>query len=220
MSPVCMMSPSESANVRAPGAARRLNSDSRAMYSMSMNSGSVKPHRLTKLTMSVSDTVRLSVRYVAPIACCSYIRPSPIMASSSARRSSATCRSAACSRPRRHPNDTRFPSVADVHHSDSLEGPVILIEPSENSLIGVLLVQPGSSHAHEDQIPGIGALDLPDHLLLHPRRERLDFHEWVGVDVPGRRTPARVEVDLRLGADDGDAVSRRGVLADISRDLA
>jgi len=66
-----MMSPSESANVRAPGAARRLKMDSRAMYSMSMKSGSVKPHKLTKLTMSVSDTVRLSVRYVAPIACCS-----------------------------------------------------------------------------------------------------------------------------------------------------
>jgi len=66
-----MMSPSEKANVRAPGAARRLKRDSRAMYSMSMKSGSVKPHKLTKLTMSVSDTVRLSVRYVAPIACCS-----------------------------------------------------------------------------------------------------------------------------------------------------
>ena len=86
MSPVCMMSPSESANVRAPGAARRLNTDSRATYSMSMKSGSVKPHRLTKLTMSVSDTVRPSVRNVAPISCCSKCRPSPIMTSSPVRR--------------------------------------------------------------------------------------------------------------------------------------
>src|SRR5262245_57968013 len=40
------------------GAARRLKSDSRATYSISVNSGSMKPQRLTKLTMSVSDTVR------------------------------------------------------------------------------------------------------------------------------------------------------------------
>ena len=62
MRPVCMMSPSDSENVSAPGAARRLKTDSRFTYSMSMKSGSTKPQRLTKLTMSVSDTVRASVR--------------------------------------------------------------------------------------------------------------------------------------------------------------
>src|SRR5215468_435385 len=79
ISPVCMIRPSERANVSAPGAARRLNTDSRATYSMSMKSGSVKPHRLTKETMSVSDTVRPSVRKTAPISCCSKCRPSLIM---------------------------------------------------------------------------------------------------------------------------------------------
>ena len=62
MRPVCITRPSDRANVSAPGAARRLKTDSRLTYSMSMNSGSVKPHWLTKLTMSVSDTVRASVR--------------------------------------------------------------------------------------------------------------------------------------------------------------
>ena len=75
MSPVCMISPSERAKVRAPGAARRLNTDSRATYSMSMKRGSVKPHKLTKVTMSVSDTVRLSVRKLAPTSCCSKVKP-------------------------------------------------------------------------------------------------------------------------------------------------
>src|SRR5438105_13009014 len=60
ISPVCMMSPSDSENVSAPGAARRLKTDSRLTYSISMKSGSTKPQRLTKLTMSVSDTVRAS----------------------------------------------------------------------------------------------------------------------------------------------------------------
>src|SRR5207249_1314349 len=62
MSPVCMISPAERAKVSAPGAARRANTDSRLTYSMSMKSGSTKPQRLTKLTMSVSETVRASVR--------------------------------------------------------------------------------------------------------------------------------------------------------------
>src|SRR5581483_1715070 len=58
MRPVCMMSPSESAKVMAPGAARRLNTDSLATYSMSMKSGSLKPHRFTNAQMSASETVR------------------------------------------------------------------------------------------------------------------------------------------------------------------
>src|SRR5262249_50477398 len=43
------------------------------------------PPRFTKFTMSVSDTVRPSVRYVAPIACASKFSPSPIMSSSTRR---------------------------------------------------------------------------------------------------------------------------------------
>ena len=61
MSPVCMTRPSLSENVSAPGAARRPNTDSRLTYSMSRNSGSVKPHWLTKFMLSVSDTVPASV---------------------------------------------------------------------------------------------------------------------------------------------------------------
>src|SRR5688500_3320554 len=76
MRPVCMTRPSESANVRAPGAARRPKTDSFLTYSMSMNSGSLKPQRFTKVTMSVSDTVRPSVWYFAPILCCSKFTPS------------------------------------------------------------------------------------------------------------------------------------------------
>src|SRR4030095_7297341 len=76
MSPVCMIRPSLRAKVSAPGAARRPKTDSRLTYSMSMNSGSVKPHRFTKLTMSVSDTVRASVRGTSPILCCSKVAPS------------------------------------------------------------------------------------------------------------------------------------------------
>src|SRR6266436_3031011 len=87
MRPVCMMSPSESEKVSAPGAARRLNTDARATNSMSMNSGSVKPPRFTKLTMSVSDTVRPSVRYVAPTACASKFSPSPSISRGPPRRS-------------------------------------------------------------------------------------------------------------------------------------
>src|SRR6266571_7618193 len=75
MRPVCMMSPSASAKVRAPGAARRPKTDAFFTYSMSMKSGSVKPQRLTKVTMSVSDTVRARVWYLAPIACSSKVAP-------------------------------------------------------------------------------------------------------------------------------------------------
>jgi len=75
MTPVCMIRPSESAHVMAPGAARRVKTDSRATYSMSMKSGSLKPQRLTNVTMSVSDTVRPSVRNVAPTSCCSKFKP-------------------------------------------------------------------------------------------------------------------------------------------------
>ncbi len=47
MSPVCMMSPSDSEKVKAPGDGRPLNTDSRATYSMSRNRGSLNPQRLT-----------------------------------------------------------------------------------------------------------------------------------------------------------------------------
>src|SRR5262249_35650737 len=67
MSPVCMIRPSDRQNVKAPGAGRPLNTDSRATNSMSMNSGSLKPHRVTKAEMSASPTVRPSVSYRAPI---------------------------------------------------------------------------------------------------------------------------------------------------------
>ncbi len=59
--PVCMIRPSEMQKVKAPGVTRPLNTDSLATYSMSMNSGSLKPQRLTKPQMSASDTVRPSV---------------------------------------------------------------------------------------------------------------------------------------------------------------
>src|SRR5207244_4976699 len=39
------------------------------------------------------------------------------------------------------------------------------------------------------------------------------------VDVAGRRSTGRVEVDLRLGPDDGEPVARRAMLADVARDL-
>src|SRR3990172_4395410 len=74
--PVCMISPSDRANVRAPGAGRPLNTLSRATYSMSMKRGSVKPARFTKVTMSVSDTVRPSVANFWPTVCSSYVSPS------------------------------------------------------------------------------------------------------------------------------------------------
>src|SRR4030095_11673374 len=71
MSPVCMIRPSERQNVMAPGAARPVNTDSLVTYSMSMNSGSLKPQRFTNAQMSASDTVRPSVRYTAPTVCSS-----------------------------------------------------------------------------------------------------------------------------------------------------
>ena len=61
MSPVWMMRPSARQNVNAPGAGRPLNTDSRATNSISMNNGSVKPQRFTKVERSASWTVRRAV---------------------------------------------------------------------------------------------------------------------------------------------------------------
>src|SRR5262245_1495464 len=76
MRPVCMMRPSERAKVSAPGAARPPNTEWRATYSMSMKRGSVKPDRLTNVTMSGSDTVRARVGWTVPTSCSSHVSPS------------------------------------------------------------------------------------------------------------------------------------------------
>ena len=60
--PVWSVSPSASAKVSTPGATRVPNTLSRRMYSMSMNSGSVKPVSVTNWRISKSETVRPSVR--------------------------------------------------------------------------------------------------------------------------------------------------------------
>src|SRR5262245_60295708 len=161
MRPVCMMSPSDRANVKAPGAARRLNTDSRATYSMSMKSGSLKPQRFTKVTMSVSDTVLPRVRNVAPTSCCSKVKPWLRMAGS--------FRLAARMRRRPDPKIARLPSAGrpledhephvglrrvadrrvvppvhglsrgdDVHHAHPLEAALVGLEPAKYRLLGAL----------------------------------------------------------------------------------
>src|SRR5215510_7415616 len=174
MRPVCMMRPSDSANVRAPGAARRLNTDSRATYSMSMKSGSLKPHKFTNVTMSVSDTVLPRVRKVAPTSCCSKVKPWLRMAGS--------FRLAARMRRRPDPKIARLLSAGrlledhephvglrrvadrrvvppvnglprrdDIDDAHALEAALVGLEPAEDRLIRALSGGPGPGRADEDQ---------------------------------------------------------------------
>src|SRR5262249_43687646 len=61
-------------------------------------------------------------------------------------------------------------------------------------------------------------LDLTDHLFPHLRRVRLVLHQSVPVEIPGDRPSVGIEVDLRIGADDGDPVPRIGVPLDVLPD--
>src|SRR5206468_11762478 len=131
-----MMSPSESAKVRAPGAARRLNTDSRVTYSMSMKRGSVKPHKLTKVTISVSDTVRLSVRNVAPTSCCSKVKPwgfswpGPFVGGGRPAAlvdGDPAVRGRRVGRRRLAPKIARLPGREDVDDADALESLLVLV---------------------------------------------------------------------------------------------
>src|SRR5215471_13177617 len=147
ISPVCMIRPSERANVSAPGAARRLNTDSRATYSMSMKSGSLKPHRFTKVTMSVSDTVLPSVRKVAPTSCCSKVKPWLRIANR-----------------RVVPPVHRLPRRDDIDHAHPLEAALVGVEPAEDRLVRSVPSDPGFARADEDHELGRGGFDLLDHL--------------------------------------------------------
>src|SRR5215470_992769 len=135
ISPVCMIRPSESANVNAPGAARRLNTDSRATYSMSMKRGSVNPHRLTNVTMSVSETVRLSVRNVAPTLCCSKVNPSLLMGSpfvGPLEHHDPDVRVRRVAGRGLAPPVLGLPLRQDVRHTDAGKASLIALEPAEN----------------------------------------------------------------------------------------
>ena len=65
---------------------------------------------------------------------------------------------------------------------------------------------------------GLDVLDLGDHLLLHRFRQKLRFHQPIGIDVARRRPATGIEEDLGLGAQDGDGIVGRRMFVQVLGD--
>jgi hypothetical protein len=106
----------------------------------------------------------------------------------------------------------------DLAHLDVAARDAVPV-PVEQAVLDTRSGAPRDAQVHEDDEARRRRLEVGEHLLLHARGVRMGLDQLVGEDVGRGGAPPRVEVDLRLGAEHGDAVPGRAVLADPARDL-